>query len=158
MKRKVLSVSPLFGMLVFILLWLSPSLPSFAEIYKWTDKDGNIVFSDTRPAGVDTKKVKVLKERERPRTGEETGKREYRDIEVLLYMKEWNPDSLRSRAYLKSLGVRLIEYDVGRDKSKKKEMARKGGKAVPLIDVEGIIVKGFRPDSIKRAVEKRRNI
>ena len=149
---------PFLGMIVFILLWLSSSLPSFAQIYKWTDKEGNIVFSDTRPAGVDAKKVKVLKERERPRAGEETGKREYRDIEVLLYMTEWAPDCLRSRAYLKSLGVRLIEYDVNRDKSKKKEMARKGGKAVPLIDVEGIIVKGFSPDRIKRAVEKRRNI
>ncbi len=158
MKRKVLSMSPLFGMLMFILLWLSPSLPSFAEIYKWTDKDGNIVFSDTRPAGVDAKKVKVLKERERPRSAEDTGKREYRDIEVLLYMTDWNPDCLRSRAYLKSLGVRLIEYEVNRDKSKKREMARKGGKAVPLIDVEGIIVKGFSPDKIKWAVEKRRKI
>jgi glutaredoxin len=166
------------GLIVFILLWLSLPSAAFPQIYKWTDRDGNIVFSDTPPAGADEKKVKVLKEREGPKPPEGIArrqgtselpipavsqgreKREYRDIEVHLYMTEWCPYCLRARAYLKSLGVRLVEYDVDRDKSKNQERVRKGGKGsgVPLIDVEGIIVKGFSPDSIKSAVEKRRKI
>jgi glutaredoxin len=171
-------MKPFLGMIVFILLCLSPSLPSFAQIYKWTDKNGNVVFSDTPPSSSEGKKVKVLPERREPVPQEEIKqgavnretagpaassskeKRQYGDIEVLLYMTEWCPHSLRARAYLKSLGVRLIEYDVERDKSKNEEKARKSGKGsgVPVIDVEGIILKGFSEESVKNAVEKRRNM
>ena len=75
-------------------------------------------------------------------------------------MKEWDPSSLRTRAYLKSLGVNLIEYDVKKNQAKNQEKMRKSGRGsgVPVIDVEGIILKGFTPDRIKNAVEKRRNL
>ena len=56
--------------------------------------------------------------------------------------------------------VRLTEYDVDKDKSKNSEMLRKSGgaKGVPLIDVEGVIIKGYVPDAIKAAVEKSRSL
>ena len=166
---------PFFGMILSILLCLSLASPAFPQIYQWTDKNGNIVFSDTPPSGSDGEKVKVLKEREGPPPQEGmdrqekgwrvpspseptgNGKREYRDIRVLLYMKEWCPHSLRARAYLKSLGVKLIEYDVQKDRSRNQEKVRKSGKdsGVPVIDVEGIILKGFNPYNIRNAVEKR---
>jgi glutaredoxin len=72
-------------------------------------------------------------------------------------MTEWCPHSLKARAYLKSLGVNLTEYDVERDESRNEEKMRKSGeKGVPVIDVEGIIVRGFSENGIKQAVEKRR--
>jgi mycoredoxin len=150
---------PSFKMIVFILLLMSLSSPAFPQIYQWADKDGNVVFSDSPPSGADTKKVKVLKERESSASPSKE-KREYREIDVILYMTEWDPNSLRTRAYLKSLGVNLIEYDVKRDKRKNQEKVRKsgGGSGVPVIDIEGIILKGFSPDKIKNAVEKKRNI
>ena len=167
---------PFFGMILSILLWLSLATPAFPQIYQWTDKGGNIVFSDTLPSGSDADKVKILKERQSspPQEGvnrrgeglrtpgswesQSKDKRDYRDIKVLLYMKEWCPQSLRARAYLKSLGVKLVEYDVQKDKSRNQEKVRKGGKGggVPVIDVEGIILKGFSPNKIRSAVEKRR--
>jgi len=140
-------MNPSFRMIIFILLLLSLSSPAFPQIYKWTNKDGSIVFSDTPPPRADIKEVKIWEE-----------KREHRNIEVILYMKEWDPPSLRARAYLKTLGVHLTEYDVKKDKSKNKERARKcGGRSgVPVIDVEGIILVGYNESQIKRAVEKRR--
>ena len=169
---------PFFGTILSILLWLSLATPAFPQIYQWTDKDGNTVFSDTPPSGSDAHKVRILKERQSPPQQKKVnrqggglnppgvsepqwdGKREYRDIQVLLYMREWCPHSLRARAYLKSLGVKLIEYDVQKDKSRNQEKVRKGGKAGggPVIDVEGIILKGFSPNKIRSAVEKRRNL
>jgi len=170
---------PFFKIILFILLSVSFSSPAFPQIYKWKDKDGNIVFSDTLPSGADAKKVNVLKERETP-TPKEQGikpgegtlkshspvavqakeKREYRDVEVILYMTEWCPYCRKAREYLKSLGVNLIEYDIEKDKSKNQEKLLKSGEknGVPVIDVEGIIIYGFSPDQIKNAVEKRRNI
>jgi glutaredoxin len=154
---------PFFKMIVFILLLLLLASPAFPQIYKWANKDGNIVFSDTPPSEAETQKVKVLNDRENPAAPSASPwkeKREYRDIEVILYMTEWDPNSLRTRAYLKSLGVNLIEYDVKKNKAKNQEKMRKSGGAngLPVIDVEGIILKGFIPDRIKNAVEKRRNL
>jgi glutaredoxin len=54
--------------------------------------------------------------------------------------------------------VNLIEYDVDNDSKRIAEMKKlSGGSAtVPLIDVEGIIIRGYVPDEIKDAVEKRK--
>ena len=152
---------PSFKIIVFIVLLLSWSTPAFPQIYKWANEDGSISFSDTRPSSADTKNVKVLLERENtavPSASPWKEKRDYRDIDVILYMKEWDPPSLRTRAYLKALGVNLIEYDVKKNKDKNQEKMRKGGggNGVPVIDVEGIIVVGYNESKIKSAVEKRR--
>jgi hypothetical protein len=33
-----------------------------------------------------------------------------------------------------------------------------GSTGVPLVDIEGIIIRGYNPDALKGAVEKRRNL
>ena len=70
------------------------------------------------------------------------------------------PTCVKARNYLRSLGVNLIEYDVERDKIKREEMLTKGGGStgVPLIDIEGMITRGYNPDALKGAIEKRRNL
>jgi glutaredoxin len=162
-------------LLLFFIFFLSST--AFPQIYQWKDKNGNVVFSDTPPPVDAGKKVKILEGRGRAVPQEEIRpkeesrkasalpgekakeKREYRDIHVILYMTEWCPYSLKARAYLKSLGVNLTEYDVDRDVSKNEEkMQKSGSKGVPVIDVEGILVKGFSESSIKAAVEKKRNL
>ncbi len=78
---------------------------------------------------------------------------------MILYTTEWCFYCRRAREHLKSLGVNLVEYDVEKDKSKEAERRKKGGgNGVPVIDVEGIILRGYNADNIKTAVEKRRNI
>jgi len=54
--------------------------------------------------------------------------------------------------------VNLIEYDVENDGKRKAEMKRLSGGStmVPLIDIEGIIIRGYVPDEIKDATEKRK--
>ena len=155
-------VIPSFKTIVCTFLLLSLPSPAFPQIYKWANKDGSIAFSDIRPSAADTKNVKVLNERESaaaPSASPWKEKREYRDIDVILYMTEWDRNSLRTRAYLKSLGVNLIEYDVKKEKAKNQEKMRKSGgrNGVPVIDVEGIILVGYSENQIKSAVEKRRN-
>ncbi len=52
----------------------------------------------------------------------------------------------------------MIEYNVETDRSRREEMVRKSGGAtgVPLLDVEGIIIRGFNAEAIRAAVEKKR--
>jgi len=162
------------GIIVTILLLtiLSPTSSAVSgEIYKWKDKDGNIVFSDTPPPpGVNAEKKEFKEEStEKPKTKEYfprstservEKKRPYRDIYVIMYMTSWCPYCVKAREYLRSLDVHLIEYNIERDKSKKEEMLSKSGglQGVPLIDVEGIIIRGYSPDMIKAAIEIRRSL
>jgi len=52
----------------------------------------------------------------------------------------------------------LIEHDVEKDDLKRAEMKKLSGGStmVPLIDIEGIIIRGYVPDEMKAAVEKRK--
>jgi len=162
------------GIMVTILFvtFLSPASSAVSgEIYKWRDKDGNIVFSDTPPPpGVDAE-IKEFKEEstEKPKTKGNFPKpsserveerRPYRNIHVIMYMMVWCPYCVKAREYLRSLDVHLIEYNVERDKSKRDEMLSKSGGStgVPFIDIEGIIIRGYNPGAIKAAVERRRSL
>jgi glutaredoxin len=91
------------------------------------------------------------------RQGANTKQRAYTDIRVTMYRTEWCTYCNKANEYLNSLGVTLIEYDIERDSAKAEEMHNKGGKGVPLIDVEGIVIKGYSVRAIKDAVEKKRN-
>jgi len=86
------------------------------------------------------------------------GLRKNSDIQVVMYMTDWCPYCRKAGKYIKSLGVNLIEYDVEKNENRKKEMkVLSGGSAmVPLIDVEGIIIRGYVPEEISAAVEKRK--
>ena len=158
--------------LLFVTFLLLASSAVSAAIYKWKDKDGNIVFSDApSPPGVEEVEIKKFQQdtietpklkRETPRTKGESfrEKRSYENINVIMYMTSWCPYCLKAREYIRSLNVNLMEYDVEKDKSKREEMLRKsGGSAgVPLVDIEGIIIKGYSPSAIQEAVERRRNL
>lgn len=168
MKNQIKRIVILF----LLILFLTPiSFADSAEIYKWRDKDGNIVFSDSPPPpGVDAEIKKFREDSvERPKTkegppGPKSGsvkeRKAYRDINVIMYMTSWCGYCRKARQYIRSLDVNLTEYDVEKDRSKREEFLQKSGGAggVPLIDVEGIIIKGYSPGAIKAAVEKRRSL
>jgi glutaredoxin len=94
-----------------------------------------------------------------PRSGITEEKRPYSSIKVIMYITSWCGYCRKAREYLQSLRVNLVEYDIEKDPSKGKEMLSKSGgsKGVPLIDVEGIIIRGYSQRAIKDAVEKRRS-
>jgi glutaredoxin len=155
---------------LFVTFFLPPSSAGSGEVHKWKDKDGNFVLSDTpSPPGVGAE-IKEFKEdtTERPKTREYfprvereslQERRPYRDIRVIMYMTSWCPYCIKARNYLRSLDVNLIEYNIEIDKSRREEFLSKSGgsRGVPLIDVEGIVIRGYNPDALKAAIEKRRN-
>ncbi len=57
---------------------------------------------------------------------------------------------------MRSLGVDFTEYNIEQDKSKRDEMRQKTGGTtrVPVIDIEGTIIRGYNPASIKAALDK----
>jgi glutaredoxin 3 len=154
------------------MFFLSSASPAVSgDYYQWKDKNGNIVFSDVPPPPGVNAEIKEFKQDKkegskvkeypkRPPVGNPKGKRPYEGISVIMYIASWCPYCTKARSYLRSLGVNLAEYDIERDKSKREEMLRKGGGStgVPLIDIEGIIIKGYNPDALKEAIERKRNL
>jgi hypothetical protein len=50
-----------------------------------------------------------------------------------------------------------VEYNIEKNPSAKSELIRKSGTtSIPFIDVEGAYIRGYSPEAIKQAVEKRR--
>ena len=55
------------------------------------------------------------------------------------------------------MGVSLIEYDIERDPRKREAMITKSGsRGVPVVDVEGIVIRGYSPDAMRDAIERKR--
>lgn len=55
------------------------------------------------------------------------------------------------------MGVSLTEYDIEKDPQKREEMMSKSGsRGVPVVDIEGIIIRGYSPDAMQAAIERKR--
>ncbi|HYK91183.1 MAG TPA: glutaredoxin domain-containing protein [Acidobacteriota bacterium] len=157
--------------LCFSFSWLASS-----QVYKWRDKQGNLIISSTPPPpGIksETRKVTAAQQTPKPKDVVSTKpakqevddpelkeKKPYGNVRVTLYVTDWCPYCRQASAYLKSLRVSLVEYDVEKDSAKNQERLRKtGGRTgVPVIDIEGIIQVGFSAENVKSAVEEKRII
>ncbi len=161
---------PAIFLLLFLLMVCCPPLSS-AEIYQWTDSDGNVVFSDSPPAGIAAREVKpksnnrtemAYPRREPQKAGigkTEPQLRDAADIGVILYVTSWCPYCKKAKEYLSSKGLRFAEYDIERDRKKEEEMkAKTGSRSVPVIDIEGTIIRGFAPSAIDAAVLAKRRV
>ena len=138
-----------------------------AEIYQWKDSNGNIVFGDSPPTGSSAKE-KVLPQQniDRPAGHAEVPGRNgaikidsksLRDVNVIMYATSWCPYCKKARVFITALpGVRLTEYDIESSRTRNQEMLSKSGGStgVPVIDVEGNIIKGYNPAAISAAVTK----
>ena len=154
----------LFLFVLISAIFLLISIPNAsAQIYKWTEESGSIRFSDSPPAGV--KVQKILGASGNPKTeaspaapggaskAEQQGKQK---VKAIMYMTDWCGYCRKARELLQSLNVDLVEYNVEKDREKYAEFKAKGGRGVPLIDVEGLVIKGYNPESIKSAVDEKR--
>jgi glutaredoxin len=159
MKIRVIFVSSILFLFV-------SSLPAWAQIYKWQDEKGVTHFSDSPPQGKGSMKMKVREtegtsetavDLRQPTDRQSQGTRSNQDIKVVMYMTSWCGYCNKAREYLHSLGVNVTEYDIEKNAEKREEMRKLGGRGVPVINVEGIIIKGYSQEMIKNAVEKRKN-
>lgn len=52
--------------------------------------------------------------------------------------------------------MKIVEYNIDKDDSKKAEMKRLAGSTmIPVIDVEGYVIRGYSPEEMQHAVEMR---
>jgi glutaredoxin len=61
-----------------------------------------------------------------------------------MFTASWCPHCDRARRFFQERGVHVVEHDIDADARAAAELARRsGGKAVPLIDVDGRELRGF---------------
>jgi glutaredoxin len=72
---------------------------------------------------------------------------------VVLFSAPWCGACKRAKRHLDAKGVAYRERDIDRDASAKQELRRILGRvAIPLLDVNGRYISGFRPDVYDRAL------
>ena len=163
--------------IALIIFFTTFSLPKvWGQLYQYKDKNGNIVFTDKPPDGA-TVKEKRLKEdgvywsnqREAdipppedcskshsPPPLENKRNRDYSSVTVVMYMADWCGYCKQARQYIHSLGANLVEHDIDKDPDMKAEMKKisGGSTSIPLIDIDGTVIRGYNPPAIKAALDK----
>jgi len=87
---------------------------------------------------------------------EEKLNKDYSRVTVIMYMPDWCGYCKQAGQYIRSLGAGLIEHNIDRDQSRIDEMKKKSGgsTSVPLIDIDGAIIRGYNQSAIKAALER----
>lgn len=128
-----------------LLLCLALAPAAQAGVYKWTDEQGRVHYSDTPPAKGKAEEVKV-------RINSYTGPAVVSKApagpaatskEVVIYSAAWCGYCKKAKAYMDSKGVRYREVDVETDAGGREEFAKLGGRGVPVILVGENRMDGF---------------
>jgi glutaredoxin len=136
-----------------------------AEVYKWTDAQGNLHFSDKPPSEGDAERVRMLPinsfrgmpselQPEAPVSDEPQAQPPSKAKRVVMYSAEWCGYCRQARRYFKANGIAFRERDVERDSAARREYERVGGSGLPLILVGERRLSGFSQDSFRRLYDR----
>jgi len=144
----------LIRLLVFCLLLTG--LSAHGETYKWTDKQGQVHFSDKAPEavmvesignelrvnsyqGTDVTKSQFLGQRDADRQEKADRNRP----SVVMYSAVWCGVCKRARQYFKAHKISFREYDVETSEKGRKDFLRMNGRGVPIIFIGKKRMNGF---------------
>ncbi|KTC11468.1 hypothetical protein PS634_01490 [Pseudomonas fluorescens] len=77
----------------------------------------------------------------------------YSQAKVVMYATEWCGYCKQTRRFLDSKGIPYQEYDIEKSEEGRKAYEALGGRGIPLIDVNGTLIRGFAPDDILAALK-----
>lgn len=134
---------------------------STAEIYKWTDKNGVIHYSENKPdeVAVEEFQIKsyntvVIEENtnaKRTDTDKSNKKPAWvRPKKVVMYSAQWCGVCKQAKNYFRKNRIRYTNYDIEKNASAKKRFAKMGAKGVPVIIVGNQRMNGFSADGFNQ--------
>lgn len=77
------------------------------------------------------------------------------DNQVVLYATDWCGYCKKTRALFKEHGVRYKEYDIEKSLVGKQEYDKLKGSGIPLIVINGVVIRGYNPELILKSLSKR---
>lgn len=75
------------------------------------------------------------------------------NAKVTLYATDWCGYCKQTRRFLDSQGIRYSEFDIEKDAAGRKAYEALGGRGIPLIDVNGTLIRGFSEEQILAALK-----
>lgn len=115
-----------------------------AEIYRWTDANGRVHFSNQKPAGEVAGPVETFHGKARVSFVEGNGGGDgVVAAKVRMFTTSWCPVCKKAKTYLQLKGIAFEELNVETSPEAKREFERLGGKGVPVILVGGQRMDGF---------------
>ena len=132
-------VSLLTLMLVVVLTY--PVNQVQAEVFRYTDEQGNTVYTDAAPPVTFTTATVDI----RPNTVAGPAYTDSGQKSVVLYSAEWCGICKRARDYFEGRGIEFEEYDIDTDEKGRRDFAEMRGRGVPIILVGDQRMRGFNP-------------
>ena len=140
---------------VIIIAFILLPVTSNAEIYRWTDENGKVHFSDQKPWQTESEKVEVkINTYESVSydtslfdTGNslfDTGKK------VVMYSTSWCGYCKKAKRYFEQKGIAYTEYDIEKDTRAKRQYDKMQAKGVPVILVGKKRMNGFSEAGFER--------
>jgi glutaredoxin len=121
------------------LLLMFMAAPAWAGVYKWTDAQGRIQYSDVPPTAAKSTTIKL-----QSYSGPVQVSRGFEGGSgVTLYTTEWCGVCKRAKAFLKQNNIPFSEWDVEKSDYGAGKFRQLGGKGVPLITVGAQKMLGF---------------
>ena len=129
------------------LMLLVFSCSAYAGIYKWTDKQGNVHFSDRKPKDYEPESLNLKI------NSYSTVSYEFATVNhskgVVMYSTSWCGYCKKARAYFDQHNITYTDYNIEKNAVAKQEYQAMGATGVPVIIVgnkrmNGFSVKGFQ--------------
>lgn len=131
--------------LLLLALLIAP-LPAGAEVYKWTDAQGRLHYSDSPPPEVKAKQVTIkINSIQGPAvvsTIRDAPAAKAKD-KVRIYTAVWCGYCKKAKAHLAAKGVPYDEVDVEASERGRSEFVQLGGRGIPVILVGNQRMDGF---------------
>ncbi len=129
-----------------LLVMLIAPLPAVAGVYKWTDAQGRVHYSDSPPPEAKAQQIKVrINSIQGPAVVStlRDGSTATAKDKVRIYTAVWCGYCKRAKAHLAAKGVPYDEVDVEASERGRSEFAQLGGRGVPVILVGTQRMDGF---------------
>ncbi len=122
-----------------LLLALLLAFPASAGVYKWTDAQGQIHYSDSPPPAAQSTRLKLQSFSGPVQVTKAIGA----DGGVTIYTTEWCGVCQRAKAFFGQNGVPYREWDVEKTDYGAAKFQQLGGSGVPVITVGAEKMMGF---------------
>ncbi|MCW8882714.1 MAG: DUF4124 domain-containing protein [Sedimenticola sp.] len=144
--------------LIGLLMLLVPLIAMNAEIYKWTDEQGKVHFSDSKPATRSVEQVE-LKINSYTHVTYESSPSTFAGAvskgakSVIMYSTEWCTYCKKARRFFKAKGIAFTEYDIEKSTAAKRAYDKLGGRGVPVILIDKSRMNGFSEQGFLKLYE-----
>lgn len=129
---------------IFAMLFLSTLQLNAAEIYKWTDENGRVHYSDKKPHNQASENVK-------PSVGNSMEAVEGKN--VTMYATSWCGYCRKARRFFNQHSIAFTEYDIEKDSQAKRRYDDMGAQGVPVIIINGERLNGFDEERLLSLVK-----